>query len=102
MLNPYSDSWLLQCPLFQLTGLQCPLCGSQRAVYELFHLNIGAAWELNPALFFVLPYLLILVLGQVFPRLRKRNPLVRLCYDDWTIVAVLILLLLWGIARNVL
>ena len=35
------------CPLFALTGIQCPACGSTRMVHALLHGDFVAAWQLN-------------------------------------------------------
>lgn len=45
---PRSLPDLLRCPLFSLTGIQCPLCGGQRAVHALIHGAWGEAWRWNP------------------------------------------------------
>ncbi len=45
--DPTSHNYL-PCPLFLLTGWQCPFCGSTRALYSILHLDFGAAWRLNP------------------------------------------------------
>ncbi|WP_433263090.1 DUF2752 domain-containing protein [Actinosynnema sp. CS-041913] len=35
------------CPLFALTGIQCPACGSTRMVHALLHGDLAAAWQFN-------------------------------------------------------
>jgi len=98
--NPHSLSWPLKCPLYQITGLQCPLCGMQRAIHELLHGNIKEAWILNPGFFLFSPYWIIILLGTMFPNLQKNNVIVRFCYRDKTILIVILGLLIWGIIRN--
>lgn len=98
--NPHDDKWLLQCPLYQLTGIKCPLCGGQRAVHEVLHLNIKEAWILNPGLFLLSPYMLILLAGQIFPQLQQGSRIVRFCYQDKAVFLFLAILVLWGVARN--
>ena len=98
--NPYSDTWLLQCPLYQLTGIKCPFCGGQRAVYEILHLNIKEAWKLNPGLFVASPYLFLLLIAQIFPQLQNKSKIIRLCYKNRTLLLFFVLLLFWGIVRN--
>ena len=100
--NPHSDSWIVKCPLHTLTGLQCPLCGAQRMVHELLHGNIQEAWMLNPGLFLFTPYFLLLFAGIIWPKLQLDNRLVRFAYLDATIFAVIGLLIVWGIIRNVI
>ncbi|MEU4805917.1 DUF2752 domain-containing protein [Actinosynnema sp. NPDC023587] len=35
------------CPLYALTGIQCPACGSTRMVHALLHGDLAGAWQLN-------------------------------------------------------
>lgn len=46
------------CPFRLFTGLQCPGCGTTRALHELMHGHFLAAFMLNPLLFVALPFLL--------------------------------------------
>lgn len=45
-----------KCPFKSLTGLECPGCGSQRAIYHVLHGNIAESIRLNilflPAIFY--------------------------------------------------
>ena len=98
--NPYSLSWPLKCPLYQISGLQCPLCGMQRAIHELLHGNMKEAWSHNPGFFLFSPYWLVVLIGTIFPNLQKTNSIVRFCLRDKIIFLALIALLVWGIVRN--
>lgn len=98
--NPHSTSWPLKCPLYQFTGLQCPLCGMQRAIHELLHGNIAEAWTLNPGFFMFSPYWLAILIGLMFPNLQKNNVIIRFCFRNKTILIAIIALVIWGIARN--
>lgn len=40
-------SLLPPCPLYALTGIQCPACGSTRMVHALLHGDLAAAWHFN-------------------------------------------------------
>lgn len=46
------NNFLLFCPLYSATGIECPGCGSQRAFHQLLHGNISGALRQN--LLFVL------------------------------------------------
>ena len=48
LFNPESFTFFPSCPFHQLTGLHCPGCGSQRAVYDLLHANFMEAFSHNP------------------------------------------------------
>lgn len=43
------------CPVLLLTGLACPGCGGLRAVHDLAHLDLAAAWSMNPLVVTLLP-----------------------------------------------
>jgi hypothetical protein len=46
--DPATTWWFPSCPLFVLTGWQCPLCGSLRALHALAAGSLGAALAFNP------------------------------------------------------
>jgi len=52
---PHSTQYFIACPLQTFTGLQCPGCGSQRALHEILHLNFAAAFSYNPLFVLGLP-----------------------------------------------
>ncbi len=52
------------CPLYAGSGIQCPGCGSQRAVHALLNGDVGRAWKNNPLLLFFLPYLIVAGLAE--------------------------------------
>ena len=97
--NPASERWPLKCPLFQMTGWQCPLCGMQRAIHEMCHGNVLKAWEYNPALWVSLPYFAVLGASSLFPSIRKYR-IVNWARQDRTLLIVGALLMVWGVVRN--
>jgi hypothetical protein len=50
------------CPFRMLTGLQCPGCGSTRALHQLLHGHPLAAFELNPLLVIAVPFFVFVLL----------------------------------------
>jgi hypothetical protein len=46
--DPAATWWFPSCPLFALTGWQCPLCGSLRALHALLTGSLAAAIRFNP------------------------------------------------------
>ena len=48
---PTAYSFYPTCPFRLLTGLQCPGCGTTRAVHHLLHGRVEEAFRLNPMLF---------------------------------------------------
>ena len=57
------------CPLHELTGLNCPACGSLRALHQLSHGNILAAFHFNPLLVVSLPLLGIVLARNLSTRI---------------------------------
>jgi hypothetical protein len=43
------------CPFHALTGLWCPGCGSTRALHQLLHGHLAAAFRFNPLAVSLLP-----------------------------------------------
>jgi hypothetical protein len=74
----------------------------QRAIHELLHGNITEAWTLNPGFFLLSPYWLVILIGSIFPTLQRTNAIVRFCFRDKIILLAIILLVVWGIVRNLI
>lgn len=101
LFNPENYIWFPKCPFLAITGYRCPGCGLQRAVYQYLHLNFKDAFMLNPSLAISLPYVSILILVTYFVPERRCVWLRRICYHHVTILAYLVLMILWWIFRNV-
>ena len=74
--DPSYSSLAPKCIVRQLTGYDCPSCGVQRAIHSLLHLDVERAFWLNPFIFVVAPYIVLLILttlckGKVFCRMRR-------------------------------
>lgn len=50
------------CPVYALTGLFCPGCGSTRCLHALVHFDLSGAMAMNPMLVISLPAVLLLTL----------------------------------------
>lgn len=76
------------CVFHALTGLQCPGCGTTRALHHLLHGDVGGAFRLNPMLFLVAPFAAASAISRRF----VTSPI-----TAWTAAAVTIG---WWIVRN--
>ena len=92
-----------RCPFLQLTGWQCPGCGSLRGIHALLHGNIVRVLQLNVMLIPALLYLALLVMLELTrPHSVRAERLYRRfsgCTASWIIFAIIIV---WGIGRNLL
>jgi hypothetical protein len=99
LFDPETAGFYPVCALHKLTGLQCPGCGTLRALHQLAHGNIAGAWRFNPLLVALLPMGLWLALretvrwtlGWRWPGIITR-PII-----GWSLVIVTVV---FGIARN--
>ena len=80
---------MLICPFHWLTGLNCPFCGGQRMVVELFHGNVTEAFWLNPGL-----AVGTLLVGCWW--LWKRE------ISSRAALVMFVIAILWGIIRNII
>ncbi|MCD7973076.1 MAG: DUF2752 domain-containing protein [Candidatus Azobacteroides sp.] len=98
--NPEGTLWLPKCFFFQITGLQCPACGTQRALHQLFHLHFREAFYFNPFMLLSFPYLAALVSVQWFDNTKRLRKLRAFCHHSVTIKVYLFLMMGWWIVRN--
>lgn len=73
-----ADSLLPVCPFLSLTGPYCPGCGSTRCLHALAHLDLAAAWAMNPLLVLALPALTLMLLWNSGLRPAGLAPLAQL------------------------
>ncbi|MDR2058231.1 MAG: DUF2752 domain-containing protein [Dysgonamonadaceae bacterium] len=103
IFNPQNNSFFPQCPVFYLTGLKCPGCGSQRAIHHLLHLDFYSALKTNLLLVFSIPYL---ILGLVFEQIKRPTKTIlklrKILYGQIAIIIVLIIIILFSVFRNVI
>ena len=88
-----------KCPFYLLTGLKCPGCGSQRAIYQLLHGHIIKALQYNALLVIYLPIIVFFVLVKNIKH--KNNKLLTISSNTYLSWGIVISLYLWWILRNV-
>lgn len=89
-----------RCLFRQLTGLDCPGCGSQRAIHALLHGHIAEAWGHNALLLIELPLIGLLLAARA---MRPRHPRLDLLLNSRAMILLLLVtIILWTIVRNIL
>ncbi|MCU1356667.1 MAG: hypothetical protein JWM89_2085 [Acidimicrobiales bacterium] len=86
------------CPLKAITGLDCPFCGSLRAVHSLTRLRVGEALDHNLVFTVAVPFVVVgwllwlrrTVAGRPAPAPAPR----------WATTVAVAVLVAFGIARN--
>lgn len=97
-VDPARSAWMPRCPLKWMTGLECPGCGSQRAVHALLHGDIAAAWHANALLVALLP---AIAAGIWLELRRESHPrLYARVHSPLAIIAAGAVIAVWGVARN--
>jgi|SRR5664280_2610107 hypothetical protein len=94
--KPGHAAWLPPCPLHAFTGFLCPGCGSTRALYYLVHGHPLAAFRENELAVVLLPF----VIYELSAILTLRWPSVSARLRPWTLWALLALVILFGVMRN--
>jgi Protein of unknown function (DUF2752) len=92
---PESVSFYPRCVFHAVTGLQCPGCGTTRALHHLLHGRVAEAFRLNPMIFGVMG-----MFAFATPSfLRGETP--RFVMQPWFAWTALIVVVAWGVLRNV-
>jgi hypothetical protein len=97
LLDPTRVMIFPPCLFHELTGLDCPGCGGQRALHQLLHGNVIAAIRLNAM--FVLSLPLLAWIGGRFLIGYWRNKPVEFRFRWWWLY--LAAWILFGVLRNV-
>ncbi len=98
--NPETSFFFPKCPFKTITRLDCPGCGSQRAIHELLHFNFKKAFQYNALLIITIPYVLagfflnFTKVKNYFPKTR------RFLFGQKTVFAFLVITILFFILRN--
>ena len=91
--DPSRSAFFPPCPFHALTGLQCPGCGTLRALHALFHGHALEALDLNPLamFFFAAGAVVVLARGLNFRIAAPRNA-------GWMVFGIV---MIYWVARNV-
>ncbi len=91
----------LPCPFHAVTGLLCPGCGATRLCLALLRGDWAAAWAANPALLILLPALGLLAV-RMAARYVREGQAAGPRWENTLCWILIVLLVLWGVVRNLL
>ncbi|SJN50047.1 Sll0543 protein [Sphingobacterium sp. JB170] len=99
--NPAEYLFFPKCPVKELSALDCPGCGSQRAIHSLLHGDFRSAFEYNALLLPFMPYLALGFGFQLVKNPGRRQLFWRkVLYGEWAIKVVSVVVILYVIFRN--
>ncbi|MFE5489450.1 DUF2752 domain-containing protein [Streptomyces virginiae] len=94
LADPTRPGRFPSCPFHALTGLDCPGCGSLRALHQLTHGHVFAAMDYNLLLIAALPCIALVWLRAVTGRTTRR------ALPPWGPRVALVVVALWTVVRN--
>ena len=100
VFDPATSDIFPPCPVRYLTGWYCPGCGSLRAIHQLLHGNLAAAWALNPLTIVLLPFLTYGLVSSALCEIRGQGLPQPFLRAGW-IRALGAAIILFGIVRNI-
>ena len=102
MFDPSTSHLFPRCIFYQLTGLKCPGCGSQRAIHALLCGNIIEALRFNAMLVASLPLLALYAYCEVCRLRHRTTTLCRRLNSPTMAWSIFIIILAWWALRNLL
>ena len=90
----------LPCPFRLVTHLKCPGCGVTHMFLSLLHLDIKAAFEANAVLLCLLPFMAASACIFIYSYIKKGSA--RNKAAEISVYAMIAVLLVWGVVRNVI
>src|SRR5882762_2231278 len=96
-LDPAQQAIFPVCYFHKLTGLNCPGCGSLRAMHHLLHGRLFTAFHCNPLLMLVMPLILVEAARWVLSSGTAARTWLTRPASLWLMLAILVA---FGILRN--
>lgn len=101
IVNPADSQLMPHCILKVITGVDCPACGSQRAMHALLHGHLAAALRYNLFMLYSVPYLIAVLWG--YSRLLPGGAFMRrTAHSRTAMLTYIALFTAWWIIRNII
>ena len=92
-----------KCPIKTVTGLDCPGCGSQRALHYFLQGDIKESFLQNPLVFILVPYLLLGFYLHYKPNPKEKElKLRKILYGYYAIWVLMSIIIVFTILRNII
>ncbi len=91
----------LRCPSNYLFGINCPGCGSQRAIHQLLHLDFAEALRYNALIVITLPFLIYIGLVWLYNFVYEEQVRIKIFYNNTFVWTLFIVIILYGVVRNI-
>ena len=100
--DPEKFRFYPKCPVYVLTGYQCPGCGSQRAFHHLIQGDFATAFQYNPLIMLLIPYILTGIYLEYMTN-RNQSAVARIreiLFSKWAILVLAIIFISFTVFRN--
>lgn len=98
-VDPEISEFMPKCAFRLLTGLDCPSCGSQRAVHAMLHGEFSTALSYNPFIVLSFPYFAAELWGYM-KRVRWSGVMRRYAHHRIAMTGYVVIFCVWWIVRN--
>ena len=105
--DPAENILFPKCIFHTVTGLECPGCGSQRAIHQILSGNIVEALKYNALVVAAIPYLFLWAGLHLWEKLTKNSKLKErirsiygILYHDKAVYIILSVVIIFWIVRN--
>lgn len=90
----------IPCIFYRITGLQCPGCGVTRMCLALMRFDFVSAYHYNKLLFIISPVIVFIITQQIYRYIRF-NDAKTTKVQTAILILLVVLLVIWGILRNI-
>lgn len=90
------------CIFHEITGFYCPGCGMTRCLNALLHFDFYQAFRYNMLMILLIPFFTIYLCGWIYLKVTKKEVKWKNLFPDWVWYVLLIIVILFGILRNIL
>ena len=102
MHNPMKEGAVfLRCPSNLIFGINCPGCGSHRAIYYLLHFDILEALRYNALLTISFPFILYIGAIWIYNFIFEKQVRIKLFYNNKIVWLLFFVIIIYGILRNI-